>query len=387
MRAVGYGQVRRLPPRLARPAVLGVLRMAALALAGCDSEPKDAETELAYEVVGDAADPSMGRTTLVEGASGSRVTPHVLPGSEPATFGIARNDDEAASLWDTVGFDGPAPSLAADEALVIVAGGQSAHCPWDPTTVWTSGTGEVLVYLDKAPPPQGPLEQVEGFVSDLRQRVTDPEPCREGHWQPRALALTVPTGALPSPSDDRQEHFDGLALNNDLSYHPVVPLDPASPLWNRWIEGDPYVLSRQETEGTSQPARLGSSGITGPVTVTALPGMDTISFQLDWRKRPGDLSATYVQQPPVNVDGDAFVKIRLHHTAAPQDPTLVPHRIEAPASAAITELVRIPDEESLTWIVGVEGGQAPLAAWMDTFSSDRPGFTGWIRTIAIRHDT
>lgn len=53
----------------------------------------------------------------------------------------------------------------------------------------------------------------------------------------------------------------------------------------------------------------------------------------------------------------------------------------------ITELVCVPDAESLTWIVGVEGGAAPLSAWMDTVPSEWPGFTGWIRTIALRHDS
>ena len=99
------------------------------------------------------------------------------PGDAGPLLGdIARTDEEADELWETVGFSVQPPALD-DQALVVVTGGQPDDCPWDPTVLSVDATAVVVALAD-----------------------LDEERFCEGDWTPRALALTVPAADVTADS-------------------------------------------------------------------------------------------------------------------------------------------------------------------------------------------
>lgn len=115
-----------------------------------------------------------------------------------------------------------------------------------------------------------------------------------------------------------------------------------------------------------------------PVAVTSFPDFDVIHVRFETKRR-GGLSASYTTDPPVSVEGDAFLQLKLGSASTATE--RMPHHLEAPASAGLTELVRLPDAP--TWLVGVDGDKAPLTHWSS--SSDLPGFTGSTHLLLIPH--
>jgi len=114
--------------------------------------------------------------------------------------------------------------------------------------------------------------------------------CVRSRWQPRALALTLPAAAMPSPGD-----------------------------------------------GVAAPGR-------------------------------GHLSASYVADPSVPVTGDAFLQLKVGPPGA--SPSGEPGRVHAPAPAAITGSVCLPNRYA--WIVGLEGGKAPLSLFSRSYDLPKP---------------
>lgn len=372
-----------------RHGMAAVAMVLAVLAAGCETD----DGEVAFEVVATETQPASAR---VGGATADEWPP-VMPGAEVAVAGTARDSSDIAALWDQVGFREPMPSLADEQALVVIAGGTARACPWQVAEV-VSAHNHLNVRL-------APAGEPTDCASPARQ------------WQPRAVALTVPATALPSDDASHSHAVDLQSIPPLLLPSPVVPLEADGAAWSHFATGsDPYELSRQESmggppceacpdnrpkasdepdsleplpqpgtepsassDGQPEPARLTRRR---PMAVTSLPGLDVIQFRLDWRKQRGDLSATYIATPPVDVDGETFLQIRLHHTTTAVG---LRRRIEAPPHAAITELVRVPDTDALTWVVGLDGDTTPVAEWSSTYEDQFPDFTGWTRTIAIRH--
>lgn len=343
--------------------VTGVV-LVALVMVGCGGEGGD---EVAFEVVADESDPAIER-------------PHsrmwVVHGAEVAVAGIAREQEEVKALWELVGFGDEIPSLADQQALLVVAGGQTRSCPWDVEAVTTSSDG-VAVHLAEPgwegvpgdPPPE--LEQEEG------------PHCGVPPWEPRAIALTVPADQLPPAGALAEDQ--PLDLVGDPLQSRVVTIGRDGPEWNG--PDDAYAVSAAQSTTAAEPTRLQE-----PPAVTSLPGFDVIQIQYDWHKYRGGFSAAYVTDPPVDVDGDAFLRIRLHNTAPGP---LGQRRLDVPALGLVTDMVRVPDDEALTWILGIDGGKTPLATWTghynrhpDARPSDAdpgkpPEVTGPTRVIAV----
>lgn len=156
-----------------------VVGVAALILAGCSRG--GAEDGMGFEVRADASKLAIERT----GPAGSSPQPPVMPGAEVFAAGIARHPENAQALWEQAGFQGPVPSFAEDDALLILAGGQSTACPWTVERLEADSTS-VSVHLGAAASPED----------------TD---CTAAAWQPHAVALALPTASLPAGTDFRQQ--------------------------------------------------------------------------------------------------------------------------------------------------------------------------------------
>jgi hypothetical protein len=104
-----------------------------------------------------------------------------------------------------------------------------------------------------------------------------------------------------------------------------------------------------------------------PVAVTTFPGFDVVHmrFAAPGRER---LSASYVADPSVPVTGDAFLQLKVGPPGA--SCSRVPGRVHAPAPAAITESVCLPNRHA--WIVGLEGGKAPLSLFSRSYDLPKP---------------
>lgn len=227
--------------------------------------------------------------------------------------GIARDPEKAQGLWDQAGFEGALPSFADDEALLVLAGGQSAACPWTVERVEADSTS-VSVQLG----------------APVNAEDTD---CTAAAWQPHAVALALPAAALPAGHDFRQDPtilVTGDALPPSLLPTEPLPLAAAGLPWSAADTELPYRLS----EGGASAERLTEDR---PVAVTSFPGFDVVHLRFETKRR-GGLSAAYTTDPPVSVQGDAFLQLELG--PASTGTQRMPRHLDAPASAALTQLVR-----------------------------------------------
>lgn len=168
--------------------------LVAVALGGCDTF----SDEGAFEVVADTTQPAIART----GPDGAADKPPMMPGAEVGMAAVVQRPSDVRSVWEQLGFDQPVVSVADYQALLLLlAGGQPACCPWTIDTVEASGSQSVLVRL-------GTLWESTG--------------CAHSGWQARALATTVPAGALPSTGDQSPT----VSLGSDSSLPPLwLPTD------------------------------------------------------------------------------------------------------------------------------------------------------------------
>jgi hypothetical protein len=104
-----------------------------------------------------------------------------------------------------------------------------------------------------------------------------------------------------------------------------------------------------------------------PVAVTTFPGFDVVQMRVAAPGR-GHLSASYVADPSVPVTGDAFLQLKVGPPGA--SPSEVRGRIHGPAPAAITGSVCLPNRHA--WIVGLEGGKAPLSLFSRSYDLPKP---------------
>lgn len=159
----------------------------------------------------------------------------------------------------------------------------------------------------------------------------------------------------------------------------------------------PYQLTPPDEGSPAPPAQL---ALPHPMAVTSFPGFDVIQLRLDWHQQDARLTANYVTEPGVDIPGNAFLKLHLANTTAgpptsggpdaadgpdtptPTQPSPASH-LRVPPQAAITEIARVPADDSLTWIVGIDGGKARLTHWSG--DHDGPTFTGWTHVIGLRH--
>lgn len=331
--------------------------LSAFVMVGCERDA-GGDGEVPFEVVADASDPAIARANLEGFPRGA-----VMPGAEVAVGGVAREPEELAALWQQAGFREPAPDVDDDEALLVLAGGEPSGCPWEVRRVSMA-------------------EQDAGGGGELSVRLGTSAPkaqCSNGPWQPRALALTLPAGELASKEHDADRRIDIDAEHPLPLPAPVVTLTPEGPKWDAFrTTPSRYELSEQQGNGPPPPGRL-AFGHGHAVGLTSFPAFDVVQLRLDWRKQSPELSARYVQGPPVEVAGDAFLELRMPNTTVAV--TGMPRRLEAPPDAAITEIVLVSEEDPLTWIIGVEGAKAPLALWSGT--NEGPHFTGWTRVIGL----
>lgn len=326
-------------------AVVGV---AVLTLAGCSEG--GGENEVAFEVRADTSTPTIERT----GPAGSSPQPRVMPGAEVFVAGMARHPQEAQALWDQAGFQGSLPSFADDRALLVLAGGQSTACPWTVDSVEADST-RVSVSL----------------AAPAGAEDTD---CTAAAWQPHAVALALPAAALPTGDDVRQDPtilVTSDTLPASLLPAETLPLAADGLPWSAADTAFPYRLSR----GGASAEHLTEDR---PVAVTSFPNFDVVHVRFETKHR-GGLSADYTTHPSVPVKGDAFVRLELGPVSTSTQ--RMPRSVDAPASAALTELVRLPDAP--TWIVGLDGDKAPLTLWSSTH--DLPAFTGSTHLLLIPH--
>jgi hypothetical protein len=321
------------------------LALAGLTLSACESE----DGGVPFEVVADEPEPAIHRAGL------ERRSP-MMRGAELVVAGIARTSEQVRGLWQQIGFRDGTPTLAEGQALLVLAGGEPANCPWTVDEL-TTASGDVQVRLGTA---------------------ADQADC--GSWQPRALALSVPADELPAdePPETHDHEPVRVSPGEDLPLFVLpteaVELDPDGPAWAKRLGQFPHELSADDG------GRAPELAATGSVAVTSLPGFDVVHIRLDGEQR-GRLSAEYVDEPPVPVEGDAVLRIELHRSAA--DPVAAVRRLEAPSSAAVTEMVRVPETDTPTWVVGIDGDKAALALWSRTYSS--PELAGSSRLIGIHH--
>ncbi len=140
-----------------RSFAVGILAVT-LVLGGCGQEegPVGSPDELVGEVIADAA---------------------LYPGQPGGMVGAsARTEEEVVALWSAVGFSGAAP-VEDDGIVVVVAGGESGTCPWNPQGARVSDDGDVVTV-------------------DLGERGEDP--CTDD-WHPRSVAVSLPAERI---SDD-----------------------------------------------------------------------------------------------------------------------------------------------------------------------------------------
>lgn len=331
--------------------------LSAFVMVSCERDA-GGDGEVPYEVVADESTPAVARANLEDFPRGA-----VMPGAEVVAAGVTRDPEELAGLWQQAGFRGPPPDMDDHEAVLVLAGGEASGCPWE-----VRGVSMV------EPKADGELSVRLGTSAHKAQ-------CSDGPWQPRALALTLPAGQLASGGQDAHRRID-IAAEHPLPLPaPVVTLTPEGPRWDAFrTTPSRHELSERQGDGPPPPGRL-AFGHGYAVGLTSFPGFDVVQLRLDWRKQSPALSARYVQDPPVDVPGDAFLELRLPNTTAAV--TGMPRRLEAPPDAAITEMVLVSEEDPLTWIVGVEGGKGSLALWSGTHEG--PHFTGWTRVIGLTH--
>lgn len=92
------------------------------------------------------------------------------PGEPGGMVGtIVRTESEVAELWSAVGFSG-APPVPDEEVIVVVAGGESGTCPWEPRGAVVTDDGGVVTV-------------------DLGEHGE--QACTED-WNPRTVAVAVP---------------------------------------------------------------------------------------------------------------------------------------------------------------------------------------------------
>lgn len=231
-----------------------------------------------------------------------------------------------------------------------------------------------------------PAQTVEGEGSLELGTDGDPLSC-DGPWQARAMALTLPAEVLPD-----EPRIEIGAVERPVPFpRPLIRLTPDGPrVFQR--QDAPYQLTPPDEGSPAPPAQL---AMPLPMAVTSFPGFDVIQLRLDWHHQDARLSANYVTEPDVDIPGDTFLKLQLANTTTGPDTSDGPDAADGPDTppppepagvapqAAITEIVRVPADGSLTWIVGIDGGKAPLAHW----SGDHDGstFTGWTHVIGLRH--
>lgn len=303
----------------------------------------DGDQDVAFEVVADESKPDVQRVGP-DGAS----TPPVMGGAEVVVTAAAREPDEIQALCDHLGVRDPVPALAAGEALVALAGGQPVACPW--TVAGVEARPETLAVR-------------------LGTSAGDAD-CGQSAWEPRALALTVPACALPT-GDDVLLTSDST-LPSAVLPPEVISLNPVGPPpWTAADTRSPYQLSKPGASAEHLAAA-------NPAAVTTFPGFDILHLRFS-SKRRGRLSASYVTDPPVSVEGQAYLQIELGSPAVSHQ--RMPRKLNPPASAAITEIKRLPDVP--TWIVGLDRDPAPLTLWSRTY--DLPEAVGSTRLVGIPH--
>ena len=176
------GGTPRSGPGRARPVgAVVVLLGVVLLLAGCGAEgagrgdgANDPGAVVDGEIIADAA---------------------AYPGDAGPLVGVvARSAEEVAGVWSAVGFSGAVPDPDGG-VVVVVAGGESGSCPWEPVGAEVAAQGTVVT-VDL------------GDAGD--------QPCTDD-WRPRALAVAVPSEAL---RDDVE-----VRVRRDGIENPVEPLD------------------------------------------------------------------------------------------------------------------------------------------------------------------
>lgn len=346
-----------------------VVVLVAMMAAGCDG----GDGGVSFEVVADSAQPAIARGVPTPEDDFSQGP--VMPGVEVAVTGIARNANEVAGLWQQAGFDGSPPQLGDNEALLVLAGGEASACPWQVQRVLT-----------------GKPNTAEGEVSLQLGTDGDQLSCG-GPWQPRAVALTLSADVLPD-----EPHIEIGAVERPVPFpRPLIRLTADGPrVFQR--QDATYQLTPPDEDSPAPPAQLATSH---PMAVTSFPGFDVIQLRLDWHQQDAHLTANYVTEPDLDIPGDAFLKLHLANTTAgpdtsdgpdaadgpdtptPTHPSPPDAHLQAAPQAAITKIVRVPADDSLTWIVGIDGGKARLTHWSD--DHDGPTFTGWTHVIGLRH--
>jgi hypothetical protein len=325
---------------------VAVVALLAVALGACDAS----DDEVAFEVVADTTQPAIARA----GPQGANADPPLMPGAEAVVAAIVHKPRNVEAVWDQIGFDESVASLDEGEDLMVIAGGQPASCPWT-------------------------VKAVEAGPERLSVRLTtgsEASACRRSGWQPRALALTVPAAATPSPGDGGADARVWLGTDSSLPAS-VLPaevwrLNPdGRPPWSGADTAFPY----QKTQARSSEAELTADR---PVAVTTFPGFDVVHVRFAARDG-GRLLASYVADPPVPVTGDAFLQLEVGPPGA--SPSAMPRRIHAPAQAAITEIARLPNRRA--WIVGLEGGKSPLSVFSGSYDLSQTAGSAYL--IGLPH--
>lgn len=163
----------------------------------------------------------------------------VYPGAAGRLLGeVARTDGATAQLWETVGLSGDVPALDGQD-LVVVTGGEAGNCPWDLADVTVERAAVTLRLGDQ------PGDDVCG-----------------GTWNPRALAVTVPTGVLDESAELRVVHPWG---ETEAVAPPQERPDPS-----RW---------ERRTLAT---ADVGTAGGCVDALVYATTADDTVSVTVRW---------------------------------------------------------------------------------------------------------